>query len=286
MAIDEQVDAGHILQQIDGAVLGHSGLIIDAQVAQAHNDVAALGFQSVHLSLCDLIHVLSTCEAHALNLGGMGFGSGLGGAQTEHADLGAVGGGEHGVVTERQFAVLGDVGGQDGELGFLCQSGQVVITVVKLMVAGCHSVVAGSIHQFHSGLSLRDADTGLALNEVTGIQKEHIGTLGFQLLLHSGDGGITVDRAMHIVGVQDHDAAGQVFFRLGCKGGGHQAEDHDERQQQRQHLLCVFHAFPPMYMNFRNSRKCRGTRWHFCVFGIVQPDYSTKRSVFHPPAQG
>ena len=99
VAVDEHVDAIHLLQQVDGAVAG--GLGIDAQVAQADDVLAALCLQCVHLILRAVEHLLAGQEGHALDLGGVGLGGGLRGVQAEHADLGAVGRGEDHVDPQR-----------------------------------------------------------------------------------------------------------------------------------------------------------------------------------------
>ncbi len=119
MAVDEHVDAVHLLQQVDGAVAG--GLGIDAQVGQADDVLAALCLQSVHLILRALEHLMAGLEGHALDLGGVGLGCSLRGVQAENADLGAVGGGEDHVVLKGHLTVVQDIGSHNGEVGLRLQ---------------------------------------------------------------------------------------------------------------------------------------------------------------------
>ena len=70
VAVDEDVDARHLFQQVDGAVAG--GLDVDAQVAQADDEVTAGGLQGVHLGLGAGKQVLAGQEGDPLDLGGGG----------------------------------------------------------------------------------------------------------------------------------------------------------------------------------------------------------------------
>ena len=114
VAVDEEVDAVHFLQKVHGAVAG--GLIVDAQVAQAHDDITALGLQLIHLLLGAGKQLIVRQEGNALDLGGVGLGGRLRGVQAENADLGAVRRGEGHVVIERGLAAVEHVGRHDGEI--------------------------------------------------------------------------------------------------------------------------------------------------------------------------
>ncbi len=241
MAVDEHVDAADLGQQIHRAVGGGGGLVVNAQVTQADDDVRALVLQGLHLGGGHGVQLLAAGELHALDLGGMGFGGGLRGVQAEHADLGAVGGGEHKVVTEGQLVVVGDVGGQDGEVGGCLQLLQVGIAIVKLMVAGGRHVVAHHVHQLDGRGALADADIGLALAEVAGVHHQDVGALGLVLCLQGGHFGISLDGAVYVVGVQDNGGAGQIGTgRPGILRGKRrhsQPQHHDQGQQQGEQLL-------------------------------------------------
>ncbi|CAN4029425.1 Catabolite control protein, partial [Dysosmobacter welbionis] len=195
VAVDEHVDALHLLQQVDGAVAG--GLGIDAQVAQADDVLAALCLQCVHLILRAVEHLIAGQEGHALDLGGVGLGCGLRGVQAEHADLGAVGRGEDHVVLKGHLAVVQDIGVHDGEVGVRLQILEVLVAVVELMVAHAGHVVAGQVHQLHGGGALRRADGGIALDEVTGVHQQDVGAAGLVGVLQRGHFGIAADGAMH-----------------------------------------------------------------------------------------
>ena len=254
MTIDEQIDAGDLLQQIDGAVAG--GLLIDAQVAQA-DDVIAVR-QSLYLLLSDGKHILAGSKAHALDLGGVGLGSSLRRIQTKHADGGTIGSGKHRILLQSSLTINSDVGSQDGELSLLSQSLQVLIAIVELVVAGDRHIVTDHVHQLNSSSALRNADGGLALNEVTSVHNQDVSALSLILGLQSSDLGITIDGAMDIVGMQDHNCAVVLYgltFRLLhrrrlrglrvltlCESGDRQAERHNHRQQQSKKFVPLSHA--------------------------------------------
>ena len=241
MTVDEHVDSGDLVQQVDRAVAGGSGLIVDAQVAQADDVVAALVLaQHIRHILCDLVQLLTAGEGHALDLTGVGLCGGLRGVQTEHADLGAAGGGEHGRIVKGQLAVVLHVGGQHGELGVLHVLLQCLKAVVELVVAKRHSVVAHHVHQLHSRCTLRHTHSGVALTEVAGVQDQHIRALRLILAGQRRYLGVIGNSAVHIVGVQDDHRlrGGGVLAGVGFLfAAGRQGEHHGQGKQQRQQLF-------------------------------------------------
>ena len=243
MTINKEVNAGDLLQQIDGAVAGR--LLIDTQVAQAHDVIAVSQF--LYLLGGDGKHLLTGSEGQTLDLGRIGLGSGLGSIQTEHADGGAVRSSENHVLIQGSSTVGGDVGGQDGELGLLSKSLQVVIAIVKLVVAGDGHVIADHIHQLDGGSALGNADGRLTLDEVTSIHDQNVSAFGLVLGLQGCHLGIAVNSAVDVVGMQDHDGAVVLdgvlsrVLSLGKGSDGH-AQSHDHRQQQGEELVPLSHA--------------------------------------------
>ena len=289
MAVDEQVDAGDLLQQVDGAVA--RGLIVDAQMAQADDVVALVGLQGLHLLLGAVEHLLGGQEGHALDLGGVGLGGGLGGVQAEHADLHAVLGGKGHVVLEGHLAIVEHVGGHDGILGALRQLLQVLVAVVELMVAQRGHVIAHQVHQLHGGGALADADGGVALDVVARVHQQDVSALLLVALLQSRHLGVPGNAAVHVVGVEDDDSTLQLrlsgaglvprggllrlsgfalrrlgaLYRLGlcglgARGGGRRkrghrhAEHHRQRQQERKNLAFCFHSFTFPFFLFSPAR--------------------------------
>ena len=114
MAVDEHVDAGDVLQQVDGAVAG--GLCVNAQVAQADDVVTASGGELVHLLLGAGEEFLLSQEGDALQLSGVGLGGSFRGGQTKDA---------HGHVAQLEGEVVAihgqvtfggeGIGSQDGD---------------------------------------------------------------------------------------------------------------------------------------------------------------------------
>ena len=243
MAVDENVNALDDVQQVDGAVAG--GFTVNAQMPQTDDALTALRFQGVDLILRDFEHLLTGREGHTLDLAGVRLGGSLRGLQTEHADPGAIRGGEDLVVPESGFAVVQGVGGENGELGRPGELHQIVVAVVEFMVAQSGCVVAGQIHQFDSGFPLRGADGGITLNEVACVKEQDVSAAFLVVLLLGGDLGVSGDAAVDVVGVQNDNAAGEIGIRgsrgrLLCGAGGHgQRTGHGHCQEQGQEL---FHA--------------------------------------------
>ena len=247
--VDENVDARDLFKQVDGAVA--DGLVINAEVAEADDDIALVRLERVHLSLRELEHLFARGEGHALDLGGVGLGRGLGCLQAEHADLRAVRRGEGHVILKRGLAVIKGVGGEDGELCFLGEFDEIFIAVVKLVIAERGGVIAGHVHQLDGRGALGKADRRIALNVVARVKEQHVGALFRITLLQSGHLRVMVDLTMHVVGVQDNDAAFEAFPRgrrrnedgLLRAGRYGQRKDHRHCQQQGQKFAHSF--FPP-----------------------------------------
>ena len=249
MAVDEEVDALHGVHQVDGAVA--LGLVVNAQVAQAHDVVAALILQRLDLGLGDGEHVLARGEGHALDLGGVGLGGGLGGAQAEDADFLAA------LLAENHMGVFGlsvdqHVGGHHGEFGVLGDFLEVGVAVVEFVVSDGGRVIARQVHQLDGGFALADADGGVALDVVARVQQQGVSALGLVFGLQGGHLGVSGDAAVDVVGVEDDDGAFQALALLRGAGGDAQGEHHRESQQQGQELLSL-HSF--------TSSSLRGRIW-------------------------
>ena len=185
----------------------------------------------------------------------MALGLGLGGVQAKYAQLHTVLSLQDKVVTEGQLAVIGDVGGQDGELSGIRQLGQILIAIVELVVAGGRHIVADHVHQFDGGQALGGAHGGLALAEVTGIHQIHGSASGLVQGLQGGDLGIALNCAMGVVGVEDDDCAVRLrrylerssgssrrtVRLLSRQGGDGRAKGHDHRQQEGEELVPLSH---------------------------------------------
>ena len=220
MAVYEDVDAADLAEQVDGAV--GRALVVDAQVAQADDVVAARVGEGLDLGLGAGVELALREEGDALYLGGVGLGGRLRGGEAEHAELGAVGELDYLVGVESGGAVELDVGGDDAELGLGEDGLQVVHAVVELVVAESDQVVAGEVHELDGGGALGHADAGGALDEVAGVDEQHFRALGLIIGLERRDLGIAVYGAVHVVGVQDDYLAGQLacgLIRRLCRRG-------------------------------------------------------------------
>ena len=175
VTVQEEVNALHMLQQVAGPVWLGGG--IHTQVADADDQVTALGGESVHLVLGAGVQLFPGQEGEALDPGGVGRGGGLRSGQAKDAD--AVGGGVDDCVGRGDgLALIKDVGGQSGKLCLVQKGGQGVIAVVELVVAQSDQVVSGQIHQFHRRGTLGNIHIGVTLAEVTGIHQVDVGPGG------------------------------------------------------------------------------------------------------------
>ena len=230
VAVNEHVDTGHSVQHVDGAVAG--GLGVNAQVPQADDVVTAGGFQGIHFGLGQLHHVLAANEGHTLDLGGVGLGGGLRSCQAEETD-GFVAQKvvvENDTAAESRFTVVQDIGSQGVGPGLALQLFQVVIAIVKLMVAGDEIIIASRVHDLNGCLALRGADGGIALDEVAGVYEQSIRSGSVIAFSQGVDFSVPGDAAVYVIGVQDDDVAGQVLRR----GGGRLRRADGDRQGEEQ----------------------------------------------------
>ena len=229
VTVDKHVNTLDFFQQVERTVA--LGLVVNSQMAQADDIIALLGFQGVDFLLSDVEHILTGGEGHALDLSGMGFGSGFGSGQAEDADFLSALGSQDGMGAFN-LAIQHNVGGDDGKLGVFGNLLEVGVTVIELMIADGGCVVAGQVHQFHGGFALGDADGGIALNEVAGVQKQDLRARLLVSRLQSRSLGVSGNSAVYVVGVEDDDGAfSHVIQRAGRDG---QREHHSQGQQQGQ----------------------------------------------------
>ena len=100
------------------------------------------------------------------------------------------------------------------------------------MVAGGSHIVTGQVHQLHRRGTLAGADSGIALDEVTGVHQQNVGAHLLIGLLQCCRFGIAIDGTVHVVGVQDDDGAAQVLGGFLGAGGDAQGEHHGQNQDQ------------------------------------------------------
>ena len=262
MAVDEQVNAVHVLAHVDGAVA--DALVGNTQVAQADNQVRAGSLQFVHLSLSAGVQLLPLGEDDVGHLGGVSLGAGLGGGQTKHAHLHAVQivdlvGGEHGAVG----GLIGHVGAEDVKLGVLGQGLQVVDAEVQLVVAHGHGIVPGGVHELNGALALVGADQRLAHDGVAGGEQEDLGAGGLKVLFQLGHTGHADGLAFHghvgavgVVGVENDNLSVYIGNLIGrdsvllSHGRYEQRAYHCQRQEKGQELTRTLHTGHSTFHSF------------------------------------
>ena len=248
VAVDDEVDALHVLGQVIGGV--GLGAAVDAQVGQADDEVCALLLEGFDLRVragIELFAVLAREELQALDQLRVGLGLRFGRLETEEADLHAALF-DDGVGIENGLAVGAEhVGAQDLELGSLHVLRQLGIAVVELMVADGGHIVAGGIHHRHRVRALVDADVDGALTVVAGVGQDDLGALRLIVCLQGCHGRIQVDRTVHVVRVQDDGLAGERLCLVSCKCRARQTQDQAQHQQQRKQFLRVLHVISSIF---------------------------------------
>ena len=243
MAVDDEVDALHVLGQIIRGV--GLGALVNAQMREADDEVCALRLQVCDLcgrAVIELLAVRSGEELQALNELGVGLGLRLGRLETEEADFHAALF-DDGVGVKDGLAVGAEhVSAQDLEFGGLHVLHQLRIAVVKLMVAEGDNVIAGRVHHGHRVRALVDADIDGALTVVAGVGKDDLRALRLIVRLQGCHGRVQIDRTVHVVRVQDDGLSVQRLCRLGRKCRAAQAQHEAKHQQQRKQFLHVLHV--------------------------------------------
>ena len=188
VATYDDIDVRDIFSQ--GKIVHHT--LVDAQVGEADDELAALLLQGIHV------------------LAGAGDGIEVAGSrrdagghqrlevcqQAEHADLEAAAF-EHHVGLDhltQEFVRELVVGADNRELGLAEAFAEGVTAVVELVVAERDGVVAHCIHQFQFHIPFEEVEIGGALGEVAGIEQQHVGVLfaGF------ADEGLAAEESAHI----------------------------------------------------------------------------------------
>ena len=251
VAVDDEIDALHVLGQIIGGV--GLGALVHAQMREADDDVGALLLERGDLrgrAGIELFAVLAGEELQALNELGVGLGLRLGGLETEEADLHAALF-DDGVGVKDGLAVGAEhIGAQDLELGGLHVLRQLGIAVVELVVADGGHVVAGGVHHGHRVGALVDADVDGALAVIAGVGQNDLGALGLIVGLQGCHGCVQVDRTVHVVRVQDDGLAVQRLCLVHREGRARQAQDQAQHQQQRKQFLRVLHVLSSVSVLF------------------------------------
>ena len=251
VAVDDEIDALHVLGQIIGGV--GLGALVHAQVREADDEVCALRLQVCDLcgrAVIELAAVLAGEELQALNELGVGLGLRLGGLETEEADLHAALF-DDGVGIKDGLAVGTEhIGAQNFELGGLHVLRQLGIAVVELVIADGGHVVAGGVHHGHRVGALVDADIDGALTVVAGIGQNDLSALRRIVGLQGCHGRVQIDRTVHVVRVQDDGLAVKRLCLVDCKGRARQAQHQAQHQQQRKQFLRVLHVLSSVSVLF------------------------------------
>ena len=227
MAVNDEVDAGGTGIEVGGAV--GVGFLIHAEMRQRDDDVRAALLERGGLLRGEVIKLVLGHEGHALDLGGMGLGSGLRRGQAEEADLDAARSGDSCRAVEGQLSIVLDVA-DDLELGILENGLEVGEAIVEFMVAERRDIIAHRVHQLDRGLALRIADIGRALNVVARVHKDDVGALFCVVLFQCCYLCVQADRTVHVVGVQDDGLPGQLSVR--GQRAGHQTEHQNNGQKK------------------------------------------------------
>ena len=201
VTVDDEVDALDLCEEVDGTV--GFGFAVNAEVCEANDDVCAGILESCDLSLSTLIHLLTAEELESLDESGVCLGLGLGSLKAEEADLHAVDFLDSGCIKNAVAFCVENVCAEDLELSFAHVALELLIAVVKFVVAEGCKVVACDVHHLDCVKTLGAADIGGTLAVVAGINEDDGCALCFVLSLESCDVGIAFDCAVNVVAVEN-----------------------------------------------------------------------------------
>ena len=240
VTVDDEVNALDGSVEIGGAI--GSRLSVDAQMRKADDNIGVL--ERRDLIGGGLGEGVIRRKGQALDLGGVGFGLGLRRLHAEEADLHAGLGGVSVVGIEDGGTVsVEHIGAEDLEFGLGHVVLELCVTVVELMIAERDDIVTGGVHHFDGVKALGHADIARALAVVARINEDDLGALGLIIGLELCNVGIALDRAVHVIRMQNDGLARhrRFFghdFGLSCscrvldrKAGHSQAENHRHCEQ-------------------------------------------------------
>ncbi len=178
VTVDEEVDAGDIFHDINGTI--RFALVINAQMPDADDQLAALGAKLINLCLSDGIQLFALRHCDALDLIRMRLGHSFGSNETKQTNLHAALF-HNRIGMEEKLLVRGtdDVGTKHGEIRFAQILLQIVRTPVKLMVAEGRKVIARFIHEGNSLLAVVHVHNGHTLTEVACVNEQNFRALRF-----------------------------------------------------------------------------------------------------------
>ena len=237
VTVDDHVDPLGVVPKVVRSI--GLGLIVNAEMAQADHNISVR--KSVDLLLGNRPKVVDG-KGQTLDERRVGFGLGFRRLKTEEADLHAGLGGVGVVRIEDGRAVsIKHISADDLELRLGHIVHELLITIVKLMVADGDDIVAGSVHHCDGIGALGDTDIGRALAVVAGVNEDDLGTPGLIVSLERGNAGIAGDRAVDIVRMQDNGLPCVGLFHrsradrsvLCRQRGDAQGEHHGESEQNR-----------------------------------------------------
>ena len=217
MTVDDEVDALDLCEEVDGTV--GFGFAVNAEVCEANDDVCAGILESCDLSLSTLIHLLTAEELESLDESGVCLGLGLGSLKAEEADLHAVDFLDSGCIKNAVAFCVENVCAEDLEVSLAHVALELLIAVVKFVVAEGCKVVACDVHHLDCVKTLGAADIGGTLAVVAGINEDDGCALCFVLSLESCDVGIAFDCAVNVVAVENDGLSSKGLVLLLCLNG-------------------------------------------------------------------
>ena len=205
VTVDDEVDALDLCEEVDGTV--GFGFAVNAEVCEANDDVCAGILESCYLCCCALIHLLTAEELESLDESGVCLGLGLGSLKAEEADLHAVDFLDSGCIKDALAVCAENVCAEDLELSLAHIALELLIAVVKFVVAEGCKVVACDVHHLDGVKTLGAADIGGTLAVVAGINEDDGCALCFVLSLESCDVSIAFDRTVNVIAVENDGLA-------------------------------------------------------------------------------
>ena len=241
VAVDENVDALHIFEHIIRAIARVE--ILAAHVADCHDEVTALALQPVHLALDGLVELLAAEKLEPRDCHWRCARRGLGRRDADYTDFVIALLNDGGRLREKLARRLDDnVARENGELRLAHALLRHVLTVIELMIAEAHRVVAHGVHELNGRRALAEIHEIIVLYRVARVEQQHILAVGNELVAQSRDRRHAVHAAfvralivaVRVIRVQN-DEVREIMLHRGRRAAARHDPEHEIERKAKTH---------------------------------------------------
>ena len=213
MAVDQEVDPGTVLPQIQRTVLSFGGFDIHPQMCEGDDDVRAFLPQILCLFRGKAVHVIPSVEGETDSQGRLCLGLGLFRLKSEESDLQAGFRRIHVAGCQDRRPVLVYIRTEHGEFRFLQILPEGFIAEVKLMITQGRKSITRCIHQVNGIQTFGHVHFDFTLAEIPGIRKDHFRPALLQCIPKRRELRVACDRPVDVIGMQDDNFPREVPLR-------------------------------------------------------------------------